>query len=107
MSENVITVTITSMWPTGEKAGPRTYDVFIETQPDDVDENILGRAFVLTNMDNRPLRHEVCSTSAGDFMTLNGKAYLVENMGFHRLTPAEFARFQKLTTREKPLVTST
>lgn len=60
----------------------------------------LEAAFRVTNQDDRPRRHNVCSTSAGDIMVLDGNHYLVEGMGFRPLTLVESEKIQKLTSRD-------
>lgn len=63
-------------------------------------EHMLEAAFRLTNRDDRPLGGEVCSTSSGDIMILDGQHYLVEDFGYHKLTLAQSEQIQKLTSRE-------
>ena len=63
-------------------------------------DHMLEDAFRLTNNDHRPLNHEVCSTSTGDILVLDGQHYLVEGFGFRKITHAESEQIQKLTSRD-------
>jgi hypothetical protein len=61
----------------------------------------LENAFCLTNMDDRPRRKEVPSTTAGDIMLASGQHYLVESCGYRKLNTSEvFHITTKLTSRE-------
>jgi hypothetical protein len=66
----------------------------------DTDLETLDNAFGLTNQDDRPLRHKVCSTTAGDIMVLDGQHYLVEGIGFAPITAEQSAAIQKLSSRD-------
>jgi hypothetical protein len=80
-------VTIISLWSTLRwPIPPVQYDVL--AQDDDV-ASTLEDAFATTNMDGRPMGKQACATTAGDMMVLDGKHYLVEPSGFHKLTEAE------------------
>lgn len=89
-------VTIISIWnkltnnPPGEPAF--RYDILV---PKGTRKETLDRAYGITNVDERPLPTQVCATTAGDVMILNGKYYLVDPIGFHPLTEAEAGKIER------------
>ena len=103
------TVTIISIWSKiegleGRLAG-RTenfqYDVEVPIfVGEDTHEDLLEKAFELTNRDDRPHGNRCCSTTAGDIMVIEGNHYLVEMSGFHKLYLRESEAIQKLTSRD-------
>ena len=77
---------------------PVAYSVRVEEQP--TQEAMLDAAFVLTNRDDRPLWRNVCSTSIGDVLVLDNQPWLVDKVGFKRLTSAQFEAVKALTSRD-------
>ena len=64
-------VTIISLWSTLRwPVPPVRYDVL--AQDGDV-ETTLQDAYVVTNVDGRPMGKQACATTAGDMMVLDGK----------------------------------
>ena len=82
------------------KRGPDNFEYEVEVTNKGTIEAMLEAAFEQTNLDNRPLGNQVCSTSAGDIMTLGGKHYLVLNMGYQPLSLEESMQIQKLDSRD-------
>lgn len=60
----------------------------------------LRDAFRSTNCDNRPHSNSLCSTSAGDVMSLDGRFWLIEPVGFKELNLREFDTICDLTSRD-------
>ena len=80
-------VTIISLWSAlGRATAPVRYDVLAE---DGDVETTLQDAYVVTNVDGRPMGKQACATTTGDLMVLDGQHYLVEHIGFHVLTEVE------------------
>ena len=98
-------VTVISLWSKCEGVrgheNNATYEVEVPAGGDHI--QTLERAFARTNQDDRPKGHEVCSTSSGDILVLDGRHYLVENSGYHELTLTESEMVQKLTSRDTSL----
>jgi hypothetical protein len=92
-------VTVISLW--SKRAGqavPPAYDVEVSRCPDPVET--LNLAWVLTNRDDRPKAKEVCSTSAGDIMVLDGRHYFVDLTGFQPMTQAQSEAVQTLSSQD-------
>jgi hypothetical protein len=79
---------------------PFKYNVEVLLSPGDSHVDLLDKAFMATNVDNRPHRMEVCSTTEGDLMKLDGQYYLVDDVGFSPVTAEEADKISKLTARE-------
>ena len=80
-------VTIISLWSKLRWPIPSVqYDVL--ARDGDV-ATTLEDAFATTNVDGRPMGKQACATTAGDMMVLDGQHYLVEPVGFHKLTERE------------------
>lgn len=93
------TVTILSIHSKRQaEDAPFTYTVQVENTANN--EEMLDAAFEMTNRSDRPLGDKVCSTSPGDLMQLDDRAYLVEGGGFAMLTKNEFEQIQKLRSRD-------
>jgi len=94
-------VTIHSIW---SKQAPtdRVFTYTVEVPEGTTVMETLENAYCMTNMDDRPRRLEVPSTTAGDIILADGQHWLVENVGYHKLTPEEVAwistRLTSLTT---------
>lgn len=100
---DLVTVTIISIWSKcpERRRGNVAYSVKV---PNDTEVNrVLEHAFSLTNQDDRPLSNQVCSTSCGDILVFKNEHYLVQTLGFQRLTLAESEKIQKLTSRDTGL----
>jgi len=98
-------VTIISIWTKcAELPGhENNYSYVVIVRRSGKPTHMLDAAFYLTNRDDRPLGNRVCSTSSGDIMVLDGQHYLVEDLGFHKLTLVESEQIQKLTSRDTAL----
>jgi len=92
-------VTVISIWSKDGPDSPNpSYEVTVPRGKNEA--KTLDAAFALTNRDDRPKRTEVCSTSAGDILVLDGTSYFVDWVGFKALTPAQAEAVQKLTSRD-------
>jgi hypothetical protein len=93
-------VTIHSVW-SKEIHTDRVFTYTVQLPDGTTVMETLENAYAATNVDNRPHRKEVPSTTAGDVILADGQHWLVEWTGFHKLTPNE-AMFitSKLTSRE-------
>lgn len=93
-------VKITSIWTKNPPARPDNFEYTVRVDRGENPDATLSAAFLMTNMEDRPNRTKVCSTSCGDILELDGEFYLVEDMGFAKLTAAEAAKVKTLTIRE-------
>ena len=82
------TVTILSLW-TRRRDPKRIHQYDVSVPAAQTVEDILEAAYAETNRDGRPLAKVVCSTTAGDVMTLDGTHYLVAGTSFRLLTGEE------------------
>jgi len=91
-------VTIISLWSKLDRPIPAVqYDVLAR----DGDINTtLQDAYVVTNVDGRPMGRQACATTAGDMMVLHGQHYFVEPRGFRKLTEAEAQAVMQLGVLE-------
>ena len=97
-----VAVTIISIWSKcpGTPGHERNAQYAVEVDATGTPYDILDRAFVATNDDDRPLGTEVCSTTAGDIMVLDDQPYLVEGIGFVPVTKAQAFDIEQLDSRE-------
>jgi len=63
-------------------------------------EQTLEIAWNHTNLDNRPLGRQVCSSSVGDIFILNGEHWFCDSSGFVKITPEQSIQVQNLTSRD-------
>lgn len=86
-----VTVTIISIWSKlegleGRLSGRSENVVYtVDVPAEGSDTDIMERAFMRTNSDDRPMGRRACSTTAGDLMVVDGRHYLVESTGFSAL----------------------
>jgi len=88
-------VTIISRWTDN-----LVYSVTVAQGWGETVEDALHSAFNLTNQDDRPLRKQVCSTSVGDLMIVNGEYWLVDRSGMKKLDEQQAIAWQQIDARD-------
>ncbi len=105
-SEATVKVAIISIWSKidgleGSRAGrDKNFEYSVDVPVGATPEAMLNAAYAITNCDDRPLGRQVCATTAGDIMVLDGQHYLVDRFGFTALTLVQSAAIQKLSSRD-------
>ena len=93
-------VWIHSLWSKRE-ASDRVFTYVVQVPDGTTVQETLENAYCATNVDNRPNNQKVAATSVGDILLADGQHWLVDVVGFRKLTPQQANSIcQNLTSRE-------